>query len=136
MIIWTNATGEVNANSPMFTGREGEPLSALTSDQLNVSLAYRNVAHGELSQDDPLIPLDYTLFVAVYKSDGTLVHFGTDRRQMPTLNQVGSFQVSLEMPDNLDGKYARENYYAKVFLWDSKTFIPVTDSYILSTPSV
>lgn len=126
MSVWINATGDVNKFDPVFTDSNGEVITELSDNQLNVSYSYRNNAYSDMSLDDPLMPLDYTMIVAVYDESGVLKYSAADSKYMSTLNQVGSFNVSLDLPENL----ADDNYYAKVFLWDSNSYVPIYENVL------
>jgi hypothetical protein len=104
---------------PMFYDKYGNELIALTEETLVTSLAYTNSSNDTERR---------TMYVAVYKPDGRLAYIGQEALEIE-VGQTVYFKVSINMPDNQDGRFATAGYYAYVFLWDSDTYAPVTEKY-------
>jgi len=68
------------------------------------------------------------MIVTVYSPDDKLVYKGTDIQEIERGQSI-QFNVSIDMPENANGSFAKEGYYAKVFLWDSMTLAPVMPFY-------
>ncbi len=100
-----------------FTDGEGNPLTALTADTLVTTLQYQNTSPEDQSR---------MLVVAVYNADGRMMYSGQAIKDIAA-GQKDTLQVTLTMPDNADGHFAKEGYYAHVFLWDGNTFQPVCE---------
>jgi hypothetical protein len=45
-------------------------------------------------------------------------------------SETETFSAGLSLPLNINGAYDQAGYYACVYLWDSNTFVPVTQRYL------
>ena len=106
-------------NTPTFTDSGGNTLTSLSSETLVTKMTYQN----ESDKAESL-----AMYVAVYSPDGKMVYQSNDPKKIAA-NRTAEFTVTLNMPENADGHFATEGYYAKVFLWDSGTFVPVLPAY-------
>ena len=100
---------------PIFTDGDGILLKSLTADTLVTKFAYRNTS----SFTEKL-----SMYVAVYDQNGRLKHLGADMHEV-VAGESAAFRVSL----NLLGNTVDSGYYAKVFIWDSMTYVPVTEPF-------
>jgi hexosaminidase len=100
---------------PVFTNRGGLTLDHLTDDYLKTTLLFAN---------DPDQAVELTMVVAIKNSKGKLVCSNTDTKVVAAGGEA-TFQVELELPDNINAMFYDQGYQAEVYLWDSGTFIPV-----------
>ncbi len=106
-------------NTPNFTDGDGNALTSLSSETLETKMTYQN-------ESDEVENL--TMYVAVYSPDGELVYLNDDSKEIAA-GQAAEFEVTLNMPENSDGHFVTDGYYAKVFLWDRDTYVPVLAAY-------
>lgn len=104
--------------SPLtFTDGQGNAIDTLSAETLVTTLQYQDTSTEDQNR---------MLVVAVYNADGRMVYSGQTVETVAA-GQERSLQVTLEMPDNGDGHFAEEGYYANVFVWDGDTFQPVCE---------
>lgn len=106
-------------STPTFTDGNGSTLTSLSSATLVTKMTYQNESDKAESS---------TMYVAEYSPDGKLIYLGNDSKEIAA-SQTAEFEVTLNMPENDDSHFAADGYYAKVFLWDSGTHVPVLSAY-------
>lgn len=94
------------------------PLTGLTSNTMKTELTVRNGHPRKVTA---------IMSVAVYTPDGKLAHFGSEVKTLPAFTRA-TYPVTVTMPENIQGQYAKNGYYAKAFLWESTTGEPLMES--------
>ena len=103
-----------DSNTLTFMDGDGNPIDSLSTETLVTKMTYWNKANE---------PQNLTMIVAVYTPQGKLAYIGSNEK-IVEVAQYADFIVRLEMLELRDG------YYANVFLWDSATFVPITEKYM------
>jgi hypothetical protein len=108
------------AETPIFKDRNGNLLSSLSADSLNVTFDYTNATNNTLS---------LMMIVAIYDEERFLKHLAFETKTINTTS-METFNVSLDMPGNINGLYDINGYSVTVFVWDTNTFIPMIEQYV------
>ena len=99
---------------PGFTDRNGVQLTSISADALVTTLRYLNTGST---------PENLLMLVGIYEPGGKLIRIKSIAGEVQGL-AVKEFKLQIDLPENSNGAY-KNGYYAKVFLWDSATFVPV-----------
>jgi hyaluronoglucosaminidase len=105
---------------PLFTDNDGNPIDPLSSDRVNAAFAFENTGDAAMTLD---------MYVAVYDTDHKMRYLEKSESVKIPQGDIGLFQISLTMPENAAGTFRNDGYSISVFIWDSVTFIPVTEKY-------
>jgi hypothetical protein len=97
-----------------FTDGNGNPINALISGTVKVSLRYPNQS-GRVE--------NLKMYVAVYSPDGRLSSLVVTEPKSFSVSQPVEFEATLDLSGNLTG------YKANVFLWDS-SYVPVMEKHV------
>ena len=104
---------------PQFYDRLGHRLAHLTADALNTTLAYVNKTEREVN---------LTMIVVLKSPAGRVLKQGVCIKAIAP-SETASFQVALDMPENINEMYFIQGYMVNVFLWDTVTLAPVIPMY-------
>lgn len=101
-----------------FTDGGGFEMTGLSSDTLKVSASLYNAEKENIR-----------MFAAVYDSKGELVAVDTDSGLASAEHRL-NFDITLSLPENCDGHYKEEGYYANVFFWGGENLTPLRDKVV------
>jgi len=123
-IVYNMGPNQVDYSLPpagvaIFTDAEDNPLTSLTATSLKTTLNYINTGPAR----------NLTMIVAVYTPEGRLAYMASQDAYNVAAGGSNIFRVTIDLPGNADGSYAG-NWYAQVFVWDSDTYVPVTEKRV------
>lgn len=117
LALQLGATDSMEVKDVSVYDSNNQPLTSLTSDTMKTELTVWNGYSGETAA---------IMSVAVYAPDGKLVHLERENKSIRAFTKTVC-QVEVHMPENVQGQYAKNGYYAKVYLWESGTGKPLTE---------
>lgn len=100
-------------------------INVFSPDSLTTTLKYQN---------DTENTQNLTLITAVYTEAGALAYMGTSSLEIGA-SKMADFEIRIDVP-GIMAECLQNNCSVGVFLWDSKTYIPVKEKYLQTASTI